>query len=154
MKKLFFILLFPCFAQAQCPQWIKGSRDSVINLFKVADQYLQFDLMKSFDTSQQGKIRLTDPHSYCILQATFYKENVFQGNDLVSKFTTANHITIQGPTDRMDKFLNEYLMPAIEKCDTKKGPQWIYFGKTLMVIRTDATNPIKSIDMDYKETAP
>ncbi len=154
MKKLFVILLFPCFAQAQCPQWVKGSRDSVIALFKVADQYLQFNLMQHLDSSQQGKIRLTDPHAYCILQATFNKENVFQGNDLVSKFTTVNHITIQGPTDRMDKFLNEYLIPSIEKCAVKKGDQWIYFGKTLMVIRTDATNPIKSIDMEYKETAP
>lgn len=154
MKKLIFIALFiPALANAQCPQWVRGSRDSVIALLKTADTYLQFNLMSKYDSTQQNSIRLYDEqNNNCQFTVDFIKQQAFVGNTVMNTYNQVKSIYIKGPKDRMDKFLNEYLLPAINGCITKKGDDLIYFGKTQMV--TQQTPLVESIKMDYKESMP
>ncbi|MEP6514326.1 MAG: hypothetical protein ABJA79_10675 [Parafilimonas sp.] len=151
MKKLIFIaLLIPASSKAQCPQWVRGSKDSAIALLKKADTYLQFNLMSKYDSTQKNSIRLFDENSYCQFTVDFIKKQEFAGSEVVITYNQVKSIYIKGPKDRMDKFLNEYLLPAVNGCITNKGDKWIYFGKTQMA--TQSQGLVESIDMDYKES--
>jgi len=150
-KSIFIALLIPAISKAQCPQWVKGSKDSVVALLKTADSYLQFNLMARYDPAQENSIRLFDEeNNNCQFTVDFIKEPTFQGTQVVNKYNHVKSVYIKGPADRMDKFLNEYLMPAINNCITKKGDNWIYFGKTQMT--TQQSGLLKSIKMEYKES--
>jgi len=152
MKKIIFITLFiPAMGKAQCPQWVRGSRDSAIALLNKADSYLQFNLMSKYDSSQKNSIRLFDEESNnCQFTVDFIKQQTFAGNTVVNTYNQVKSIYIKGPADRMDKFLNEYLLPAINNCITKKGDNRIYFGKTQMISQQGGL--VKSIRMEYKES--
>ncbi len=153
MKKLFLIaLIIPAICKAQCPQWVHSGRDSTIALLNKADSYLQFNLMSKYDAAQQNSIRLFDEHDYCQFTVDFIKAQAFEGSNLVTTYNQVKSIYIKGPKDRMDKFVNEYLMPLLNNCVIKKSGQSIYFGKTLMTIQT--TGLVESIKMEYRETAP
>ena len=151
MKTLIlFILLIPALGKAQCPQWVRGSKDSAIALLKKADTYLQFNLMSKYDSTQKNSIRLFDENSYCQFTVFFIKQEEFVGNEVVATYNQVKSIYIKGPKDRMDKFLNEYLLPAVNGCITNKGDNWIYFGKTQMV--TQSQGLVESIKMEYKDS--
>jgi len=150
IKLIFIALLIPAFSKAQCPQWVRGSKDSAIALLKKADTYLQFNLMSKYDSTQKNSIRLFDENSYCQFTVFFIKQEEFVGNEVVATYNQVKSIYIKGPKDRMDKFLNEYLLPAVNGCITNKGDNWIYFGKTQMV--TQSQGLVESIKMEYKES--
>jgi hypothetical protein len=151
MRKLIFIILvIPALSKAQCPQWVRGSKDSAIALLKKADTYLQFNLMSKYDPKQENSIRLFDENNYCQFTVDFIKQQEFVGNQVVTTYNQVKSIYIKGPKDRMDKFLNEYLLPAVNGCITNKGDKWIYFGKTQMV--TQSQGLVESIRMDFKES--
>lgn len=153
MKKLLIIaVIIPSLCKAQCPQWIKGSKDSVIALLNKADSYLQFNLMSRYDSTQQNSIRLFDEHDYCQFTVNFIKQQTFSGNDVITTYDRVKNIYIKGPKDRMDKFLNEYLLPSINNCMKKKDEKTIYFGKTIMVVQS--VGLVESVKMDYSENAP
>lgn len=151
MKKLIFItLIIPAISKAQCPQWVHGSKDSVIALLKKADTYLQFNLMNKYDPAQQNSIRLFDEeNNNCQFSVEFIKKQEFAGTQVITSYNQVKSIYIKGPKDRMDNFLNEYLLPVVNGCITSKGDKWIYFGKTQMV--TQSQGLLESIKMDYKE---
>lgn len=152
MKKLIFIvLIIPAICKAQCPQWVRGSKDSVIALLKKADTYLQFNLMSKYDSTQKNSIRLfDDQNNNCQFTVDFIKQQNFVGNTIEYTYNQVKSIYIKGPKDRMDKFLNGYLLPAINGCTTNKGDNWIYFGKTQMT--TQQQGLIESIKMEYRES--
>jgi hypothetical protein len=152
MKKLIFIaLVIPSLCKAQCPQWVRSSKDSAIALLRKADSYLQFNLMSKYDSSQKNSIRLFDEeNNNCQFTVDFIKQQTFEGTNVVNTYNQVKSIYIKGPKDRMDKFLNEYLLPAVNNCVTKKGDNWIYFGKTQMT--TQQAGLLESIRMEYKES--
>ena len=153
MKKFLFIalIIIPAIANAQCPQWVRGSRDSVIALLNKADSYLQFNLMKKYDSTQKNSIRLFDEeNNNCQFTVDFIKQQAFVGNTVQDTYNQVKSVYIKGPKDRMDKFLNEYLLPAVNNCITNSGSNWIYFGKTQMT--TQQQGVIESIKMEYKES--
>lgn len=152
MKTLiFFILLLPALSKAQCPQWVRGSKDSAIALLNKADTYLQFNLMSKYDSTQKNSIRLFDEeNNNCQFTVDFIKKQEFAGTQVVTTYNQVKSIYIKGPKDRMDKFLNDYLLPAVNGCITNKGDKWIYFGKTQMT--TQSQGLVESIKMEYKES--
>lgn len=152
MKKfLLIVFIIPVIASAQCPQWVKGSKDSAIALLNKADSYLQFNLMKKYDSTQKNSIRLFDEeNNNCQFSVDFIKQQEFLGNTVQYTYNQVKTIYIKGPKDRMDKFLNEYLLPAVNNCITTKGSNWIYFGKTQMT--TQQSGLVESIKMEYKES--
>jgi len=152
MKEFLFIaLIIPVIANAQCPQWVRSSRDSAIALLNKADSYLQFNLMKKYDSTQKNSIRLFDEeNNNCQFTVDFIKQPAFVGNTVQDTYNQVKSIYIKGPKDRMDKFLNEYLLPAVNNCITNKGSNWIYFGKTQMT--TQQQGLVESIKMEYKES--
>src|SRR4249919_2320899 len=122
MKKFLFIaLIIPAIANAQCPQWVRGSRDSVIALLNKADSYLQFNLMKKNDSTQKNSIRLFDEeNNSCQFAVGFIKQPAFVANAVQDTYNQVKSIYIKGPKDRMDKLLNVYLLPAVNNCITNK----------------------------------
>ena len=151
MKKLIFsALIIPGLCKAQCAQWVHGSKDSAIALLKTADTYLQFNLMSKYDPNQVNSIRLFDEeNNNCQFTVDFIKKQEFVGTQVVNTYNQVKSIYIKGPKDRMDKFLNEYLLPAVNGCVTNKTDKSISFGKTQMTIQS--TPLVESIKMDYKE---
>ena len=152
MKKLIFsAVAVLALGKAKWPQWVRGSKDSTIALLKKADTYLQFNLISKYDSTQKNSIRLFDEeNNNCQFTVDFIKQQEFAGTTVVPTYNQVKSIYIKGPKDRMDKFLNEYLLPAVNGCITNKGDKWIYFGKTQMV--TQSQGLVESIKMDYKES--
>ena len=125
-------------------------KDSAIALLKTADTYLQFNLMNKYDPSQENSIRLFDEeNNNCQFTVDFIKKQEFKGTQVVTTYNQVKSIYIKGPKERMEKFLNEYLLPAVNSCITSKDDKLVFFGKTQMTIQS--TPLVESIKMDYKE---
>jgi hypothetical protein len=126
MKKLlFFLLLLPAFANAQCLDWIGKPANNLSAMQTVIEQYLGFNLKKPYKadkgyayysgSSKSSMVRLT------FMAKTGSKQNLISG------------IYISGPSAKIDKLISEYFEPQIKPCLKDKAANMLSWGNMILV---------------------
>ena len=161
MKPSFVSLLIACCvthlycinAMAQnCPQYIHGSKDSAIALIKKADEYFQFNLLGNIDTTTKAHYIFSN--DFCTFKIDLNEKKMLAGASVVTTFTDVKHIYISAPAERIEMFYNEYLLPLIQNCISKKNGYWVYYNKTIVLFSDAGFHQgiqLKSIDMEFRE---
>lgn len=122
MKKLLFLfLLIPFASFSQCSTWIGEPVKNTLDLLENAKAFVKLDIAQTSDSSRKDAIIFADSTGLFT-----FRVNLDQAGPVKS-------IYMIGPTDKMNRFYSEYLLPAIKPCEKQSSPTWIFWNNLKLV---------------------
>lgn len=148
MKLLLIISIFVISSMAvfsQCPHWVGEDYTLSVALQPIVEKYLVFKMTK--DNSDSSSITYKDKDGFSMMKINIAQKTQLRGTDLVTVRGNTTNIYIEGPADRIDNLINEYLTPLVEPCKKQISSSTITWDSYRISIYDNGT--FNGIPMKY-----